>query len=173
MINGLGQLSYMLLMDEDVEHLRERYNHLASLAANQNKATNVNSLHIDRPEHVVQDIASYSRTMRTAPNTVTEDMKGLHEIALINQASPALERAINSVLHTNNLVIQNVVDAVHGGVTSSLFPVKDLQSFNERKKGTPTNTFVCCACYIPLLSPIGVVFDIRCYSHSHPFQVQG
>ncbi len=48
-------------MDEDVEDLRERYNHLASLVANQNKAINMNSLHIDRLEHVVQDIASYSR----------------------------------------------------------------------------------------------------------------
>ncbi len=52
-INGLGQLSRMLFgtaMDEDVQDLRERYNHLASLAANQNKAINMNSLHINRLE---------------------------------------------------------------------------------------------------------------------------
>ncbi len=49
LINGLGQLTRMLFgtaMDEDVEDLRERYNHLASLAANQNKAIDMNSLHI-------------------------------------------------------------------------------------------------------------------------------
>ncbi len=37
LINGLGQLSRMLFgtaMDEDVEDLRERYNHLSSLAVN-------------------------------------------------------------------------------------------------------------------------------------------
>ncbi len=49
LINGLGQLSRMLFgtaMDEDMEDLRERYNQLASLAANQNKAINMNSLQI-------------------------------------------------------------------------------------------------------------------------------
>ncbi len=47
LINGLGQLSCMLFgtaMDGDVQDLRERYNHLASLAANQNKAINMNFL---------------------------------------------------------------------------------------------------------------------------------
>ncbi len=51
LINGLGQLSRMLFgtaMDGDVQDLRERYNHLASLADNQNKAINMNSLHINR-----------------------------------------------------------------------------------------------------------------------------
>ncbi len=43
LINGLGQLSRMLYgtaMDEDVENFRERYNHLASLVAKENKAIN-------------------------------------------------------------------------------------------------------------------------------------
>ncbi len=31
------------------------------------------------------------------------------------------------MIHINNLVIQNVVDADRGRVTSALFPVKDLQ----------------------------------------------
>ncbi len=162
LMNGLGQLSPMLFgtaMDEEVEELWERYNYFASLAANQNKANNKNSLHINRFEHAVQDIASNSRTVWTALNAVIEDVKGIHEMALINQALPALESVINSVLHTNNLVIQNVVDADRGRVTSSLLPVNDLQSFNERRKGTP------CACHTPLLSPIGVVLDIRCYSY--------
>ncbi len=46
LINGLGQLPRMLYetaMAEGVENLRERYNHLASLAVNQNKAINMNS----------------------------------------------------------------------------------------------------------------------------------
>ncbi len=40
-------------------------------------------------------------TPGTALNLVIEDVKGPHEMALINQALPALESAINSVLHTN------------------------------------------------------------------------
>ncbi len=157
LINGLGQLSRMFgtAMDEDVEGLRERYNHLASLAANQNTAINMNSLHTDRPEHAVQDITSYSRIVRTALNAVTEDVKGIHKMALINHALPALESAINSVLHTNNLVIQNAVDADRGRVTSSPFPIKDLQRvLMKGEKETPTNPFVCCACHTLLLDAI-------------------
>ncbi len=92
-----------------MEDLQERYNHLASLAAIENKAINMDSLHIDRLEHAVQDIASYSRTLGNALNEVIWNMGNLHEMALVMLALPALESAINSVLHTDNLVIQNVV----------------------------------------------------------------
>ena len=43
----------------------------------------------------------------------------------MNQALPALKNTINSLLHANNVIIQNLVDAAHGRVTSFLFPVKD------------------------------------------------
>ncbi len=59
----------------------------------------MNSLHIDRLEHAVQDIASYSRTVRTVLNAVIEDVSTWNDAD--NQTLPALESAINSVLHTN------------------------------------------------------------------------
>ncbi len=37
----------------------------------------------------------------------------------------AVENAVNSPLHINSLIIQNIVDAARGSVTSSLLPVKD------------------------------------------------
>ncbi len=74
--------------------------------------------------------------MRIALNLVIEDVKGIHEMARINQALPALESAVNSVLHINTLAIQNVVDADRGKVTSSLFPVKDLQRVLREKRNT-------------------------------------
>ncbi len=127
LINGLGQLSCMLFgtaMDEDMEDIRERYNHLVSLAANQNKAINMKSLHINRLEHASCFLL---QNREDCLNAMIEDVKSIHEMALINQALPVLESAINSVLHINNLVIKNVEDADRGRVTSSLFPVKDLQ----------------------------------------------
>ncbi len=78
LINGLGQLSRMLFgtaMDEDVQDLRERYNHLASLAANQNKAINMNSLHINSLEHAIQDITSFSRAVRIPLNLMIKNVK--------------------------------------------------------------------------------------------------
>ncbi len=71
-------------MDEDVQELPEIYNHLASLAATQNKAINMNSLHINRLEQAVQDIVSYSKAVQIALNLVTEDVKGMREMALIS-----------------------------------------------------------------------------------------
>ncbi len=55
-INGVGQLSRMLFgtaMDEGVQDLQERYNHLAAVGVNQNKANIMNSLLINILEHTV------------------------------------------------------------------------------------------------------------------------
>ncbi len=57
-------------MNEDVEELRDRYNHLALLASAHNKATRFNSKHIARLEKNVHDIASYTATLRLSLNNV-------------------------------------------------------------------------------------------------------
>ncbi len=51
-------------------------------------------------------------------------IKSLYDLSVIGQALPALENTVKSLLRTNALVIQNVVDAARGRVISSLFPVK-------------------------------------------------
>lgn len=38
----------------------------------------------------------------------------------------ALEASVTSIMHTNELVLRNVVDVSRGKVTSALLPVKDL-----------------------------------------------
>ncbi len=71
LVNGIGQLFRMLFgtaMNEDVEDLRDMYNHLVSLAATHHKTVRMNSFHISRLEHVVENIASYSRTLATSVN---------------------------------------------------------------------------------------------------------
>ncbi len=112
-------------MNEDVEELRDRYNQLALLASAHNKAIRFNSKHIARLEQHVHDIASYTATLRLSLNKVFSTIKSLYDLNIIGQALPAMENAVNSLLRTNALVIQNVVDAARGRVTSSLFPVKD------------------------------------------------
>ncbi len=49
----------------------------------------------------------------------------MYDFMTISQLLLVLETAVNSLLHTNQLVVQNVVDAAHGRVTPTLFPVKD------------------------------------------------
>ncbi len=84
--------------------------------------------------------------MRIALNLVIEDVKSIHEMALINQALPALESAVNSV----TLAIQNVVDADRGWVTS-LFPVKDLRKGEKELQLTPLFAAHATHHYYPLL----------------------
>ncbi len=112
----------------------------------------MNSLHINRLEDAVHDIASNSRTVRTILNAVTEDVKGIHEIAMITPSLPALESAINSVLHINNLVIKNVVGVDRGRVVSSLFPVKDLQ--RVLMKGEKEHQLTLCLLRMPYTTTI-------------------
>ncbi len=125
--DGTGHLSRMLFgtaMNEDVEKLRDRYNHLALLASAHNKAIRFNSKNIARLEQHVHGIASYTATLRLSLNNVLTTIKSLYDLNIIGQALPALENAVNSLLRINALVIQNVVDAARGRVTS-LFLVKD------------------------------------------------
>ncbi len=127
-IDGIGNLSRMLFgtaMNEDVEELRDRYNHLALLASAHNKAIRFISNHIARLEQHVHDIASYKATLRLSLNNVLITIKSLYDLNIMGQALPTLENTVNSLLRTNALIIQNVVDAARGRATSSLFPVKD------------------------------------------------
>ncbi len=129
LFDGIGQLSRMLFgtaMNEDVEELRDRYNHLVSLASAQNKTIILNSSNIARLEQQMHDVASYTATLRTSLNAVLTSLKKLYAMAVIGQALLPLENAVNSLLSTNALVIRNVVDAARGRVTDSLFPIKDL-----------------------------------------------
>ncbi len=113
-------------MNEDVEELRDRYNYLISLASAPNKAITLNSRNIARLEQKMHDVASYAATLQTSLNAVLTSLINLCAIEVIDQALPALENAVNSLLRTNALVIRNVVDTARGRVTDSPFPVKDL-----------------------------------------------
>ncbi len=72
---------------------------------------------------------------------------------VLNQALSSLENAVNSLLHTNQQIMSNVIDAVHGRVTPSLFLVKDFMhalELGEKEYG---------------LTPL---FDIRGIHHYYP-----
>ncbi len=98
---------------------------MALLVSAHNRAIHFNSKHIARFEQDVHDIDSYTSTLRLSLNNVLTTIKSLYDLNIIGQALPTLENIVNSLLRTNALVIQNVMDAARGRVTSSFFPVKD------------------------------------------------
>ena len=92
-------------------------------------------MNIARQNLHVQDLALYSDALSFSLNNVLKQASGVQEILVMNQALSNLENTVNSLLHANLLVIQNLVDAARGRVTSSLFPVKDLlHTLNIGKK---------------------------------------
>ncbi len=99
-------------INEDVEELRDRYNDLALLTSAYSKAIRFNSKHIDRLEKHVHDIASYKATLRLSLNNVWTTIKSLYDLNVIRLALPALENTVNSLLRTNALVMQSVVQSV-------------------------------------------------------------
>ena len=70
-------------------------------------------------------LAVYSKEIRISITTVTSNVNSMYDVIVVNQALPALKNTVNSLLHANNVIIQNMVNAARGRVTSSLFPVKD------------------------------------------------
>ncbi len=131
LIDGLGHLSRYLFgtaMDADVQELREKYTYLSNLAEEQNKVINLKSQNIARLDRKLQDVANYTNILRASLNTVLQSMNSLYAFEVLEQALAALETSAQSILNTNNQIIQNLVDASHGRVTSSLFPFQDLPS---------------------------------------------
>ncbi len=130
LIDGLGQLSRYLFdtaMDADVQELREKDTYLSNLAEEQTKVIKLNSQNIARLDRKLQDVANYTNILRASLNTVFQSMNSLYAFEVLEQALAALETSAQSVLNTNNQIIQNLVDASHGRVTSSLSPFQDLR----------------------------------------------
>ena len=67
-----------------------------------------------------------------------------------------LDNSIRTIIHANDLILRNVVDASRGKVTSSLMPVKDLLHIltlaEKRHKLIPVSTGADVLHYYPLLS---------------------
>ncbi len=112
-------------MDEDVQQPRERYNHLTSIASASYRAIHISCRNIARLEKRVSDLGLYVNQLKSALNNVLTSVDTMYDFMTISQFLLVLESAVNSMHHTNLLVVQNVVDAVHDRVTPTLFPVRD------------------------------------------------
>ena len=127
-LDGIGELSRDLFgtaMQKDVDELRDRYNQLLTLASSNNRAIEINCQRLAKLDQHVSDLGLYVNRLKLGLNKVLETIDSLYHFMVLNQALPALENAINSLLHVNQQIVTNVVDAVHGRVTPALFPVQD------------------------------------------------
>ncbi len=125
LINGLGQLSRMLFgtaMDGDVLELKHKFIILFAYASSLSKVITLTSHHIQCIEQHLLDIHSFTHRLVASFNSA---MNKFNKLLVFEQALSALETSVSSLLHTNSILVQNIVDAARSRVTFTLFPVKD------------------------------------------------
>ena len=129
LIDGLGMLSQMMFgtaMDSDVKELQERYNNLAAVAISNRKAVDLNCRNIARLNEGMIKLVNYTNILGASLNKAFLNIDVSYAIDEVFMVLNALENSVNTIMHANDLVLRNVVDASRGRVSSSLFPVKDL-----------------------------------------------
>ncbi len=145
-LEGSGEISRDLFgtaMQRDVDEFRDRYNQLTTLASANNRAIQINCQRLAKLDRHVSHLGLYVNRLKLGLNKVLATIDSLYHFMVLNQAFPSLENAVSSLLHTNQQIMSNVVDAVHGRVTPSLFPVKDfMHALELGGKGVWFDTFV-------------------------------
>ena len=68
----------------------------------------------------------YSNDLATVFKLALCRLDVINHVMVIDQALHVFEASLNSVLSINEAIIRNMVDAVNGRVTTSIFPVEDL-----------------------------------------------
>ena len=164
---GLGELSRDLFgtaLDSDVMELRSRFNELTYIASTNNKAIQINCKRLAKLDRHVTDLGLYVNRLNLALNKVLKTLDSMYHFMVLNQALPAVENAVHSLMHTNQQIITNVVDAVHGRVTPALFPVNDFMhalELGEKEYGlTPMFDLKGIHHYYPLLESFITTDDI-------------
>ncbi len=126
--NGVGELSRPLFgtaMQRDIAELKERYNQLTALASVNNGAMQINCQRLAKLDRHVSDLRLYVSPLKLGLDRVVATLDSLYHFLILNQPISSLENTAISLLHTNQQIVNNVVDAAHGRVTPALFPVKD------------------------------------------------
>ncbi len=109
-------------MDEDVVELRQKFNSLIAYASSQSKVITLNSHHIQRIEQHLVYIHSFTHRLVASFNSA---MNTFNKLLVFEQALSALQTSVSSLLHTNGILVQNIVETSRSRFTSTLFPTKD------------------------------------------------
>ncbi len=162
-----GELSrdvFGTAMQSDVDELRDRYNKLTVVANANNRAIQINCQKLARLDRHVAELGMYVNRMKLALDQVFETLNSFYDFLTLTQALPALENTVNSLLHVNQQIINNVVDAAQGRVTPNLFPVKDFMhalELGEKEYGLiPLFSIKGVHHYYPLLTSFLTTDDI-------------
>ena len=80
----------------------------------------MNCKQIARLDQHVDDLAIYSKQLRTSITTAVTIANSMYDVMVVNQILPALANTVNYLLYANNVIISNIVDAARGRVKDFL-----------------------------------------------------
>ncbi len=106
--------------------MRENYNHMLSYAAHNRRVINLNYRKIVILHSHLSKLLEHTNKLTRAMNTASQRLDQLTDFLLMDQTLYVIYTFLTSVLSVNDENIANMIDAVHGRVTSSLFPPYDL-----------------------------------------------
>ncbi len=140
-------------MQKDVHELRDRYNQQTTLGSANNRPIQINCQWLVKLDRHVSDLGLYVNQLKLGLNEVLATIDSLYHFMVFNQALYSLENEVISLLHTNQHIMSNLVDAKHGRMIPSVFPVKhimDALEIREKEYG------------------LTHLFDIRGIHHYYP-----
>ncbi len=114
LVDGIGQLSRMhfgTAVDSDEKDLLDRYTELVAADMSTNKMVRLNLKNTARLNHSARTFLNYTNQLSTF---ISEAFARVHEQYTLHEDSlllNALETYVTPIMHTNELILRNVVDA--------------------------------------------------------------
>ncbi len=132
LLNIVGSASSFLFgtaTEDEVQDLRKHHNDLLSYAAQSHQVINLNCKKIARLHSHLEKLLNVTNQLTLMTNSALQKLEELHTLFLVDQSMQVLDSVLDSLLEANTEIINNMIDAVHGRVTPSLFPLEDLETF--------------------------------------------
>ncbi len=125
-VRSASKLLFGTATEDDVRDLRERYNHVFSFAAHNRRVINLNYKMITKLQSHLTTLLYHANKVTSLLNKALQNLDRLTEFLLIGQSLHVIETIIKSVSDITEDIIMNMIDAAHGRITPSLFPLHDL-----------------------------------------------
>ncbi len=112
--------------EDDIRDLREHYNHVLSYAAHNRRVINLNDKKIAKLEFHLTELLDHTNKLTSMLNKALQRLDQITEFLLVDQTLHVIETIISSVSEVKEEIITDMIDAAHGRVIPSLFPLPDL-----------------------------------------------
>ncbi len=109
--------------EDDIRDLREHYNQLLSIPAENRRVINLNYRKIAQLETYLNKLLEHTNKLTNVVNKALQRLDKLTDLFLMDQTLYVIDTILTLVLAVNKEIITNMIDAAENKVTPSLFPM--------------------------------------------------